>query len=543
MTTPPIEAPLAGIAARLSRDPAQRPAACVIAVLLKKFLRSDPADPFWPDRDRLFMTGRAASLIPRLAELTGAACPAETVEAPANAYLGLAVGAALAERILAQRYGRSLAGHWCFLLADHACLMDGPALDAAYFAGSAKLTRLIVFCGDAFSAHDAAIWAAFGWAVRRLKADGLKADQSESATASLAATISAAQRSRRPTLILASACDPGEAAPARGTLWGKAGLRAAARRAWLKRLARHPRRDAFLAGFHGRASQGSAGILLDPSLSAAAAARHVITQMTDENIYIHDIKNLYLSDDEAPKEAISKTALACGHILCGVALHGGLLPVALCDAGDPSLLLSGLRIAAANALPLLVALSEKSCAPEDVFWRGIAGLYVFRPADSAETEEACALALRHLPGPSLLLLSPDPPNIPPPERRGQTAAGAYPRQTTETCAVTLIASGGELSFAQAVANLLREQGVAANLVSLPCWALFLARAPESRDIVLGEMPRFYLTRGTGFGAERWLGDGHIIDLTASLSPKAVAAVIVADGLRRPEAPPLDTAGG
>ena len=58
------------------------------------------------------------------------------------------------------------------------------------------------------------------------------------------------------------------------------------------------------------------------------------------------------------------------------------------------------------------------------------------------------------------------------------------------------------------------EGIAAAVVSLPCWELFAAQDDGYRAGVLGGAPRFGIEAAGGFGWERWLGpDGVFIGMT------------------------------
>ncbi|NVN30537.1 transketolase, partial [Endobacter medicaginis] len=74
---------------------------------------------------------------------------------------------------------------------------------------------------------------------------------------------------------------------------------------------------------------------------------------------------------------------------------------------------------------------------------------------------------------------------------------------------TLIATGAELPVALAARDILRGSGIDVAVVSLPCWELFARTPADYRARVLGEVPRFGIEAASGFGWERWLGDGGV----------------------------------
>ncbi len=286
-------------------------------VLFTKFLKYDAADPRWPDRDRFVLSaGHGSMLLYALLHLTGQAgmgvdalrrfrqlhSPAaghpeygehpgiETTTGPLGQGIATAVGMAMAERMLAARFGKSLVDHRTWVIASDGDLQEGVSHEAASLAGHLRLDKLSVLWDDngisidgdtalSFSEDVPRRFAAYGWAVRRV--DGHDA-------AEVAAALQWATRARRPTLIACrtvigfgapkkagTAASHGsplgaeEAAAAKSALgwnhppfeipdglrerWEAAGRRSAgARRSWLKRLARHPQQAEFERAIAGR---------------------------------------------------------------------------------------------------------------------------------------------------------------------------------------------------------------------------------------------------------------------------------------------------
>jgi transketolase len=147
----------------------------VATVLFTRFLKFDAAHPDWPDRDRFVLSaGHGSMLLYALLYLTGypdmdieelkrfrqlgtrtAGHPEyghapgiETTTGPLGQGIGNAVGMALAERLLNQRYGGDLVNHFIYCLAGDGCLMEGISQEAISFAGHLKLGRLIVLFDD-----------------------------------------------------------------------------------------------------------------------------------------------------------------------------------------------------------------------------------------------------------------------------------------------------------------------------------------------------------------------------------------------------------
>ena len=108
-----------------------------------------------------------------------------------------------------------------------------------------------------------------------------------------------------------------------------------------------------------------------------------------------------------------------------------------------------------------------------------------------ETAECWELAIRRSDGPSLLVLSrqalptlrTDTGREPLRPRRLRAGGGRRPAPAT------LIATGSEVSIAMDARAALAAEGIAAAVVSLPCWELFAQQDEAYRDQVLGGAPR------------------------------------------------------
>jgi len=143
--------------------------------LFTRYLKYDPADPKWPDRDRFVLSaGHGSMLIYALLYLTGYASPTiediktfrqlgspcaghpenfelpgvECTTGPLGQGLAMAVGMAIAERHLNATFGDDLVDHRTFVIAGDGCLMEGVNHEAAGLAGHLKLGRLIVLWDD-----------------------------------------------------------------------------------------------------------------------------------------------------------------------------------------------------------------------------------------------------------------------------------------------------------------------------------------------------------------------------------------------------------
>jgi transketolase len=75
--------------------------------------------------------------------------------------------------------------------------------------------------------------------------------------------------------------------------------------------------------------------------------------------------------------------------------------------------------------------------------------------------------------------------------------------------VTLMATGSEVAVALEAAKLLEKEGIAAAVVSAPCFELFQQQAPAYRSEVLGSAPRIGIEAAVEGDWARWLGDSGV----------------------------------
>lgn len=183
-------------------------AADIAIVLWTRFMKYDPSDPTWPDRDRFVLSaGHGSALLYSLLHLAGFPMPLEEVKqfrqwgsltpghpeydveigietttGPLGQGFANAVGMALAERILATKFnqpGYDLVDHFTYVLASDGDLMEGVSHEAASFAGHLGLGRLIVLYDDNHISIDGPTdltysddvpgrFAAYGWHVQNI---------------------------------------------------------------------------------------------------------------------------------------------------------------------------------------------------------------------------------------------------------------------------------------------------------------------------------------------------------------------------------------
>jgi transketolase len=149
--------------------------------------------------------------------------------------------------------------------------------------------------------------------------------------------------------------------------------------------------------------------------------------------------------------------------------------------------------------------------------RAIPNLNVFRPADGIETAECWALALEERDTPSVLALTRQalPTVRLNKDSENLCARGGYVlRDAKAPRQVTLIATGSEVEIALRAQDQLEASGIAAAVVSLPCWRLFDQQSEAYRTSVLGfETLRVAIEAAGPLGWERYVGmDGIIIGM-------------------------------
>ncbi|MDX1612699.1 MAG: transketolase [Candidatus Promineifilaceae bacterium] len=191
----------------------------VATVLWRKFLKFNPDDPQWSDRDRFVLSaGHGSMLLYSLLHLTGYALSmeeiknfrqwgsitpghpeshltpgVETTTGPLGQGITNAVGMALAERWLAHHFNRpgyDIVDHYTYVIASDGDLMEGVSHEAFALAGHLGLNKLIVFYDDnhitidgdtalAYSDDVAQRFQAYGWQTQRI--DGHDPEAAEAA--------------------------------------------------------------------------------------------------------------------------------------------------------------------------------------------------------------------------------------------------------------------------------------------------------------------------------------------------------------------------
>lgn len=569
-------------------------AADIATVLFSRFVRFDPADPAWPDRDRFVLSaGHGSMLLYAILHLIGLpALPldeikrfrqfgsktpghpenfvtpgVETTTGPLGQGLANAVGMAIAERHLASVFGDDIVDHRTYVLASDGDLMEGVSQEAIAIAGHLKLSKLIVLFDDngisidgpltlADSVDQVKRFEAAGWSACRI--DGHDPD-------AIAAAIDNAHASGRPSMI---ACKTiiGFGAPTKaGTskchgsplgadeikgvrealgwtsppfevpsdirdAWRATTKRSAeARQAWSRRLA------ALEPGKRAEFERRKRGDLPGDKLAVAtkslkeklaAAPKDVATRASSEFVLetlvpalpelIGGSADLTGSNNTRPKGMTAFSAIdpsgrfmnwgirehGMASAMNGMALHGGVIPysgtfLVFADYCRPALRLAALM--GERVIHVLthdsIGLGEDGPTHQPVehlaSLRAIPNLRVFRPCDAVEVVECWQLAIEAKSAPSVLVLTRQ--NLPQLRlghiEHNRCARGAYEIAPADGRAmVSIFATGSEVAIAVEARKFLREKNVAARIVSVPCFELFLALPDSERAEIVGDAP-------------------------------------------------------
>jgi transketolase len=567
-------------------------AADIATVLFTRFLKFDPADPAWPDRDRFVLSaGHGSMLIYSLLHLLGypgmtieeikrfrqlgsltpghpehfITAGVETTTGPLGQGVGNAVGMAIAERHLAAEFGVAIVDHRTYVLASDGDLMEGISQEAIALAGHLKLDKLIVLFDDNGISIDGPLslsdsvdqvkrFEAAGWAATRVDGHDPEA---------IAQAIAEAQTAGRPSLIACrttigfgapskagtekshgSPLGPDEIKGARERLgwheppfvipadvldlWRTAGRAGkSAHQSWNERLAATPaaRRAVFGRRLHGELPKDElAAAVRSAKEKLAAAPKEIATRAASESALesltaavpemVGGSADLTGSNNTRPKGmAVLSAADYSGRFIHygvrehgmaaamnGMSLHGGIIPYSGTFLVFSDYCRPAIRLAALTGVRVIhvmthdsIGLGEDGPTHQPVehlaALRAIPNLFVFRPCDAVETVECWQLALQNADAPSVLALTRQ--NLQQLrlgyDDNNRCAAGAYEIAAAEKKAaeVSLFATGSEVAIAVEARKLLNERGVAARVVSVPCFELFRALPAAEREKVLG----------------------------------------------------------
>jgi transketolase len=593
-------------------------AADIATVLFSKYLKFDPKNPNWPDRDRFVLSaGHGSMLLYALLYLTGYedmtiedikqfrqlgsktaghpefghATGIETTTGPLGQGIANAVGMAIAERKLEQEFGSDLQDHYTYALCGDGCLMEGISHEAIALAGHLKLNKLVLFWDNNSITIDGAVSLSDSTdQIARFKAvhwNTIEVDGHDQKAISEA--IEAAHASDRPTFIACktvigfgapnkagshkvhgSPLGAEEIAATRKALnwegnafetpadvldaWRSTGERSVqARKAWEARLAAaaDEKKAEFTRRFAGQLPAGFDKAIDDYKKKLAEKPPTIATRKASEDAL--EVINGFLpetlggSADLTPSNntktsqmtSITPTDFGGRYMhwgirehgmaaaMNGVALHGGLIPYSggfmiFSDYCRPSI-----RLAALMGIRVIHVLTHDSIGVgEDgpthepvehmAALRAIPNLLMFRPADAVETAECWQLALEDGKRPSGLALTRQ--NLAPARttysQENLCAKGAYELIAADDAKVSIFASGSEVEIAVKAAADLKAKGIAARVVSVPCFELFEDQPDDYKASVIGTAPvKIAAEAAIRQGWDRFIGsDGAFVGM-------------------------------
>jgi len=592
-------------------------AAPMAYVLWTRFLRFNPLDPHWPNRDRFILSaGHGSMLLYSLLHLAGYDLPLEELKhfrqwgsktpghpeshmtagvevstGPLGQGFGNGVGMAMAEAFLAATFNRpahTLFDHYTYGIVSDGDLMEGISAEAASLAGHLQLGKLIYLYDDnlisldgptnlAFTEDVLLRFQAYGWHTQRVS-DGNDLDAIEAA-------VHAAQAvTDKPSLIavrtiIGFGSPKAGSSKVHGSPLGPDGVRATKQalgfdpdqsfvvpgvalelmrapgesgaqlqKAWEQQFA------AYAAAFPTDAATirlALAGELPSgwdtdlPAFSGEVATRDASGKIMEElsrRIPWLIGGSADLSESTKTPASLTKTFQygsyqerviwfgvrehAMGAAVNGMAAHGGVIPFGGTFLTFSDYMRGAIRLAALSHYPVTYVFTHDSIGlGEDgpthqpveqvMSLRLIPNLHVIRPGDAAETVEAWKSAITRRDGPTALILSRQKLAVLDRSKLASAegaAKGAYilSEAAGGAPAVTLMATGSELEIVVAAQAVLAEKGIAARVVSMPCWELFAAQPTEYRERVL--VPggaRVSVEAGVTLGWQRWLGERGI----------------------------------
>ncbi len=262
-----------------------------------------------------------------------------------------------------------------------------------------------------------------------------------------------------------------------------------------------------------------------------AIAQHLPTMIGGDADLAGSTKTLISGADSSGADVATARNLrfgvrehAMGAIVNGLALHGGIVkPYSATFLTFSDYMRAAMRLGALMGVPALYIFTHDSIGlgedgpthqPIEHFaaLRAIPNLTVFRPADANETVAAWAVAMEQ-PGPCVLIFTRQ--DLPVIEQdaaqlRADVARGGYVLQDCDGAPeVILLSTGSEVHIARDAWRALRDEGVRARLVSMPCHELFAAQDEAYREQVLpaSVTARVSVEAGVAQGWYRWIGSG------------------------------------
>ncbi len=596
----------------------------IAEVLWNDYLKHNPHNPAWLNRDRFVLSnGHGSMLLYSLLYLSGYALPleelknfrqlhsktpghpeygvtpgVETTTGPLGQGLANAVGMALAERTLAQTYNREnfpIIDHWTYAFVGDGCLMEGISHEVCSLAGTLGLGKLIVFWDDNgisidgpvkpwFNEDTPARFEAYGWQVIR-QVDGHDAKSIQTAI------DAALTNTQQPTLICCrtiigfgapnlqgkekchgAALGENEVAAARETLgwhyppfdipdeihnaWNAHAKGSAQEKAWQDLFAKYSAQYPQLAQEYTRRVEKTLPALWESHLQALLQqtqleAKSIATRKASQNV-LASIGELLpeLLGGSADLTESNLTAwggsvvithshpqgnyvhygvreFGMAAMMNGAALYGGFIPYGGTFLTFLDYARNAVRMAAIMQLRSIFVFSHDSIGlGEDgpthqpvehlTMLRATPGVHNWRPCDAPETVVAWQMAIERKDGPTTLILSRQAvPHQPRTQVEDIRRGGYILVPCTQTPQAILIGTGAEVMLCVEAAKRCALQGIAVQVVSLPCWEVFEQQPASYQETVLPSTvtARVAVEAGASLGWHKYVGPkGRIIGM-------------------------------
>jgi transketolase len=600
-------------------------------ILWTKYMKYNPANPHWDNRDRFVLSaGHGSMLLYSLLYLTGfdismdeiktfrqwgSKTPGhpeyepdhgiEVTTGPLGQGISNAVGMAIAQKYLANYFNRDgfpIIDYKIYVIASDGDLQEGVASEACSLAGHLGLDNLVVVYDDnhisidgvtelSFTEDRARRFEAYGWNVQEVGGDGNDMAAFETALDQI--------KSGKPTIIKLrthiafGSPNKQDTAGAHGAPLGEDEIRlikekygwdpdkkfyvpeevrlhmkkavdkgAADEAIWKKMFDSYAKQYPELAKQFKNAASGKLPVELDEILPKFKADESMATRKASGNVLAAVMPKLPMimggSADLTPsnntswpdakdfqKDAPDGRYLrfgirehAMGSILNGISVSGLMRAYGGTFLVFSDYMRGSVRVAAISKYPSIFVWTHDSIGVgEDgpthqpvehlASLRAIPNLIVFRPADANETAQAWKYILEHRDGPAALLLTRQGLPVLDQEKYGSakdTSKGAYVLVKADKPDVLLLASGSEVSVALCAAEGLADDGIKAQVVSMPSWELFEKQNQAYKDSVLPPevKARVAVEAGIELGWHKYIGDNGIFIGMSSFGASAPA---------------------
>jgi transketolase len=186
---------------------------------------------------------------------------------------------------------------------------------------------------------------------------------------------------------------------------------------------------------------------------------------------------------------------AMASIVNAMALYGNLLPFSATFFVFSDYLKPAARIAALSGIQNFyiwthdsIGVGEDGPTHQPIEhlsqFRSLPNFYVWRPADGAENIEAWKTALEMKKSPSAFVCSRQNLSVLPKAVKGDASKGGYLLSSDENATITLMASGSEVELALNTKEALNAKGLKVNVVSVPCYDLFIEQDKAYLDSII-----------------------------------------------------------